>query len=631
MTDQIEKLQQRLSVTENLVVQCKQIAESLASSRIAESAVPALSTTPKTATYSDLHRERSGETSPRLTTEPGSLSERNSDNDLLNPRKEVTPSGSVDNLKFEVEEEEFDLNDEIEENVATVPSINPELLDQIIQYFRTNLQSLVFFAGVIDLLLERMKPRNYDMNYRIAIVDYLKSQIRLSLSCSLFITDNEEIGSPTFAENKIVLSLLIGKSYQASWDSILFEHLQYLSETSAQQNQKSSSRTVRKSFDSPTNVNNFSSSFPFIDQQQQGENQGNNYNNASFDEDYPSSFVIKHITLHNNDPKTSPYLTCRINNRPVEIRTEPTSDLCFLSLLEEIAVLIGRDNLFKKSLSLISSFLFNEQLELIKRDSNSSATTTSEPSTTTTKAASIKTPIIPNTMLWIMVSAIFNKYYSFIETPLQALNLFLIEYLNYDPLTTVITLYGVLDSRSNTINNQQSMINSSTNSLFSPLGGSVAGPSTSLQTIFLGKSNYLIRPKILEKYWNAVNVEEVNVNSEIFNSTLVANPTLTKKFAPNLLVFYPYSPAPNSFNAIHPFSYQVLQTDSIQLNTTNNRISELFQFGLMKFNSLMETMSSIPRDHLTETIVIETVLEHVFPKIHKKLIKLESKPPIPTK
>ncbi len=616
LTDQVEKLQNRLSTTEGLIAQCKQIADSLATAR-ANTTTSA--TTPKTTDSEVVRIDTVDELETPGGLGIGSFADRDSDNELTPGfNSKSTPADSSELIKYEEEVEEIDFSEDDEEgDRAIVSSLNPESVEQVVQYFRSNLPSLLYFAGIVDILLEKTKPKTQEMNHRIAIIDYLKSQIRLSLSCSLFVTDLEEIGSPTFDEKKIVLTLLIGKSYQASWDSILLEHLQYLAETGGYQNQRQV-KIIRKSSISALDPNNSSS---FVISDDYGDFEVPAGNNNLIDHDIPTSFRIKQIALHNNDPTSSyPYLTCRINNRPVEIRTDPTIDLCFLGLLEEISTLIGRDDLFKKSFSLISSFLFNEQTELLMKNSSNGVPTTAPTSNESEKRLkSHKQPFIPNTILWIMVTSIFNKYSSYIESPIQALILFFIEFMTYDPLHTVITLYGVLEYRQ--VNNPASLN-----------GGLSAGSSSSsLQTIFLGKANYLIKPKLLEKYWNAVNVEEVNVNSEIFNSTLITNPLVNKKFQSNLIAFYTYYPNANTFYAIHPFSYQVLQSDVIPLNTTNSQIYEIFQFGLMKFNHLMETMSTIPREQITESLVYETFMEHIFPKVQKKLFKLDSKPTTPAK
>ena len=98
------------------------------------------------------------------------------------------------------------------------------------------------------------------------------------------------------------------------------------------------------------------------------------------------------------------------------------ADLCLLAFLEEVALLVGRDDLFKRSLLLLRAWWHYETVAYVGESIGH---------------------YLPDAALCVMLCAIFNLHAAAIRTPLQALALFLAQYSEYDPATQVITLQGL--------------------------------------------------------------------------------------------------------------------------------------------------------------------------------------------
>jgi hypothetical protein len=488
------------------------------------------------------------------------------------------------------------LQDSADDNQEDSPvsSVEFPILEKAIQFFRSNITKLSYFNGETNRFLDMVQLSSKEISERTAIVEYLKSQIRLSLSCSMFVTDLEAIQSTTFNERKITINLLIGKSYQPSWDSILLEHLNYLAETTSSRNfpSEKSNEFSTVSFDSgspsldPTESTSFSTNI-----------------SAEFNQSFlslsnaisGSQMSISNICLHNGNLSalgerklthgdTLPYITCKINNCNVEIKGNPLPDLCLLTLMEEIASLVGKDKLFKRSLIVITSFVHNELKQLFSKknlEENGKRRSNRD--------------MIPDSVLWVMVCSVFNKFHGLIESPLQALLLFMIEYCFYDPKRSIITIYGRME---------------------------LTPPSPTLPNIynlFVPKINFLIKPSLLEKYWNFVNVEETNLNNEVFNSTLAGLPNVQKKFQPAVISFPVFSPLETGLSAIHPLNNTLMQSSPIELTTTRLQIAEIFQFGLMKVMKFMEEMSSLGSLISSEPMKLQVLCSVIFPEVNKKI------------
>lgn len=118
-------------------------------------------------------------------------------------------------------------------------------------------------------------------------------------------------------------------------------------------------------------------------------------------------------------------LMATIDKINVEIRVSNQTDLIFASFVEEICSLVGKDNLFKRTWLLLSSWWRYEVCD-----------------ETAMQRSSLRSHDTYNQLL-LMLMAVFNLHHEIIHQPLQALSIFFCEYGGIDLTKHVITLFGV--------------------------------------------------------------------------------------------------------------------------------------------------------------------------------------------
>jgi hypothetical protein len=144
-----------------------------------------------------------------------------------------------------------------------------------------------------------------------------------------------------------------------------------------------------------------------------------------FDENNSSGF-IRHVKNHKVSAVrgNNKIITFEMDGLNVEIFVNNRADLCMIAFLEEINTLVGKNNLFKKSILFIKGWWLVENERLFSKE--------------------IKPQFISDIALSIMVCSVFNQYHRFINYPLQALSFFLCEYSGYDGDKQAITLQGIV-------------------------------------------------------------------------------------------------------------------------------------------------------------------------------------------
>jgi hypothetical protein len=726
--------------TENLIQDCVFLAEQLANHQ--QQQHQQVSTISPTASQSSSRSQprsasRTGRKFNQVASDSGDINDHNS----VVYEAEAMPDVLL--MSEEGDEPEEDIT---EREDIILPSFDKAVIEKMIQYFRSNLHILNLFTSSINHLLIQLQPSHQELSNRHAIIDYLKSQVKLSLSCSVFITDYDLLDCFLFQNKKISLQLLIGKSYSASWDAILLEHLTYLSETchkGSSNHHQQQQQSYRKKEDQRPTAGSSSSS---VEHGMHPDSSGHVSSSSSSSQRSHSSptaggtassgslttlLNIRNVQIHHptnpdslsssstshqlqqlnneNDSASFPFvkdptISCMINQYTIELGCNPTIDLAVLTLIEELCLLIGKEKLLKRSFVLISSFFFQEMNDLYSSkeiktqqeeglEAKQATEVTNKQEDTQVECADKNEgtkeendvermkqkllqekdrlrgfrAMISDDILWIMILSIFNKYYSIINDPLQALLLLLVEYANYDPSIHIITVYGMLEMTSSSSSRVSSSGNLSPSSVgTSPYGqygasseqqyhqlqqqqqqlqyprygttptaawntthvsSSSSGKSiVPSKVVYISKANYLIKSSFLEKYWNMVNIEDlssVSQSSEVFNSTL-NNPNsipLTKKFQSNMIHFPAFPVNNHCLTALHPLTHQLLQSKSVFLNTTNNQVSEIFHFGLMRFSSLLESLSasSVNQNQENQEIYQQLLMESLFPALNHKL------------
>jgi hypothetical protein len=186
-----------------------------------------------------------------------------------------------------------------------------------------------------------------------------------------------------------------------------------------------------------------------------------------------TSTLIEHnvnsVNVENDSGKI--LVNATIDNMHVQLSYDSRIDLFILMLIEEIAALVGCDDLFKRSLLLIRAWWTYE---------------TSIYSSNTVKH------YLSELSISIMTIAIFNQYHQNIHHPIQALCIFLAEYSTVDWSEHAITIQGVVTFREEPIYHHRPKLKP---------------PSKS----------HLLTGLIMSKYWDAI------VSTTINGSTLSAS------------------------------------------------------------------------------------------------------------
>mmetsp|Transcript_29520 Transcript_29520/g.49829 ORF Transcript_29520/g.49829 Transcript_29520/m.49829 type:complete len:909 (+) Transcript_29520:331-3057(+) len=186
---------------------------------------------------------------------------------------------------------------------------------------------------------------------------------------------------------------------------------------------------------------------------------------------------LRHLLGPANQAKdsVSNYVRFLLDHSGIEVYANKRQDICMLAFLEELAGLVGKNHLFKHSLILIRIWWNYETTHYVGTSIHH---------------------YLSEFSVCIMVCAIFNRYHSRINSPLQALCLFLAEYATYDGNTQAITLQGIVPFRS---------------------------PSSSQPQLLEVHPSHLIDRNIIEKYWALFNVNDVDVDAKDYENVLRNN------------------------------------------------------------------------------------------------------------
>lgn len=226
-----------------------------------------------------------------------------------------------------------------------------------------------------------------------------------------------------------------------------------------------------------------------------------------------------------------------IDNMPFEIVENGRVDLSMLAFFEEVGALVGNDHLLKRSVLLIRAWWWYESLvegEKSPRD------------------------YLPDCALWLMTSALFNLYHRLIVDPVQALYLFLHIYGSFDGRNDIITLYGLKRI-----------------------------PESAYHcAIDRDDREYLIPPKLFEKYYNVVNISHE------------ANPTTTPPIQQ-------WKVDNSSFVILNPFTMENITLEKLSSRKVE-KIQAILKQGLTNLKSIFDDTSG-QLTSLTATVFPQTM------------------------
>jgi hypothetical protein len=356
-------------------------------------------------------------------------------------------------------------------------------------------------------------------SHRIVVRNYLKSLIESSLNCSVLDLSDYSSDWTSVGPPPISLFILVGKPYQYSWHSIILDHISEL---------ESASSSLFKTADSLketclTPSKDFTISEIYINQ-------------------FTENFLEKSLAV-----------SVVVDGITVRVQSDPTVPLCLNGFVEEVSIFVGRNQLLQRSFSFCRLFLEQQLAQIGTRRTRAEAPTGGE-------------YFLNDEALWVLVLMIFNKYdASRIINPLYCLFLLLVDMVNYNPAFHAITMFGLIDLSSAALRDN--------------------GMSSEGRRISIPVEKFFLPFSVLEKYMNLLNsndsstvsVPSFSVHPDIpFSSTAAATALIISPIKLSDL-------SPTKFLAIHPLTQKFICSSSYPLNTSNQSLSDLFHFGVIRF------------------------------------------------
>lgn len=286
------------------------------------------------------------------------------------------------------------------------------------------------YDATIDSLLEIVGPTEQQMQHRLSIIALLKRLIRVSLGASVF-----EIGIPAtrciLPDDPVRLMVTLPKATVPTWHTQLCEYLTHFADKASAYGGSNyvpvEEEEVLDAYfnDSTVTKNHFLGNITHVKQN------------------------LAHMVL------------LVIDSIQVEIIANNRIDLCLIGFFEEISHLVNSNYLFKRSFLLIRAWWCYETPAFV---------------------GCVIRHYLTDYQLFVMVTAIFNQYSSFITTPFQALCIFLLEYSSYDGNSQAISIFGIIPFQTRASN----------------------------QPVIPDIRSYsLIKNDLLDKYWQIFNVTHI--------------------------------------------------------------------------------------------------------------------------
>lgn len=433
----------------------------------------------------------------------------------------------------------------------------------------------------LDSIMAMFLPQIPQKCYRDSAIAFTQRQVRRELKCNLFEAGLHAI-SCFLPDDKLVLSIMARRVQHPSWHQELYSRLNQLSQP-AQRFQPHSHQSISD---------------------RTGEEDDEN------DEEEPDlimNHVVKKVSILANQDNTEYRVMFMLDSAAeVEVLASGRGDLVVIAFLQEFAVLVGKDHLFKRSLCLVKAWWRYE-----------------------TKAYGVYpaelSQFLPDLVIAVMLVAVFNRYSSEINYPLQALSIFIAEYADLGDWSTIaITLQGVVP-----------MALSDQSTTQPPTAGPIQAPIPSLSHPV---STDLVTPEMQLKYWELytltgpfghngkkrrVEEDEAHVlepaaatmpNAPLMSSihsdtggsqregSEHCSGAATDHSGPTVYIQEGSSVLPHvtiqkfkarGINVVHPFSYANMAIDDLT-SVEGGIISQVFTQGAARLNNLLASVSALP-------------------------------------
>lgn len=378
----------------------------------------------------------------------------------------------------------------------------------------------VSFDEGIHEVLRCVQPPESTLHKRLSIFAMIRGQARVAINSSIFEYGTHELGC-NLPNDPVLISVLLSKSNFPNWHTSLSERLTAVAEGSEDQ---------------------------WIEGMEATQLSG-----------APSNHSISNVE-HQSD-ENGFFVSCMVDSIRLKISSNRRVDLCFLAFVEEVAGLVGKNNLFKRSLLLVRSWWSYEVVSLMNKDISS---------------------YLPWNVVTIMVCALFNKHHGRLVCPLQALCLFIAEYVVYQDSCSVITLQGMVK--------------------FDP-------QSKEPLKLIPPQPSHLISWELTEKYWMLFNTSnQVPAGGQQSPQTFSSQSWENQPKAQ----FNPYSTAGSvpfhktGFRVLHPFTNKPMISDRVTPRRMNF-IVEAFRLGASKL------IEFFLRDPAEDASIMANVSSFLFP------------------
>lgn len=414
-------------------------------------------------------------------------------------------------------------------------------------------EQVILYEGQSNTILQVCGPHEEQLEYRSSVIALLQHNIRLALG-SAALDISLQVLNCFLPDDPIKLSVILVKTVNPSSDfsAVLEEQFKLLAESS-----------LRRSIQLGGGAGGMGRG-------------GGAVLGEEGSERAQSVHLIKgvKVTKHNVGIK----LICSVDSYiDVEIVFNNRNDLCMLTFVEEVSLLVGKNNLFKRALMLIRTWWFYE--------------------TAAYMGTSIK-HYLSDFSLCVMIIAIFNQFYKLIDTPVEALCLFLNTYADYDGHNYAITLQGIVPFQNGPLNNQPRL--------------RLSGGDFLIDNQILDKYSYMFRvghqlPQSREQL--AINNALISASTkfcgnyasdsaEIYQVTLGLSRRAVDGNSKPIYSSKIEGFTRSTFNIVHPFTY----SNMITVNLSHTRLTKLtraFRLGKQNLAAVLGATSADAR-HLSQ-------------------------------
>jgi hypothetical protein len=252
---------------------------------------------------------------------------------------------------------------------------------------------------VISSVLSVLEPQESQVSYRNSARAFLARVVRRSLGSKIFETGLHALNC-FLPDDPIRLTILLGRTnvFVDTWLSTLTEKLSVLADAKGENGNAQILELMQSSEDDYV---------------------------AGEDQHPLNEHTVSHINGMSRSGQPS-QLFCVFEQMNVEVMSNSLSDLRFLAFLEEVAQLVGKNELFKRSLLLIRGWWTYETSSYINNPTKN---------------------FLSDSVLSVLVCSIFNQYHAILFQPLQVLSVFLAEYCELDWRNFTVTIQGIVPFR----------------------------------------------------------------------------------------------------------------------------------------------------------------------------------------